>query len=106
MDIEEFIEKIVDNGKIEDMETLSDLLEDTLEIIKDYDKDCYKEMEMKLYTLAYGNHLNKSMAEEIVNNMRPFGEKFSLEQSREIQDRYNVNNIDLIEFYVVLNSRL
>ena len=106
MDIEEYIEKIVDNGKIEDMETLSDLLEDTLEIIKDYDKDCYKEMEMKLYTLAYGNHLNKSMAEEIVNNMRPFGEKFSLEQSREIQDRYNVNNIDLIEFYVVLNSRL
>ena len=106
MDIEEYIEKIVDNGKIEDMETLSDLLEDTLEIIKDYDKECYKEMEMKLYTLAYGNHLNKSMAEEIVNNMRPFGEKFSLEQSREIQDRYNVNNIDLIEFYVVLNSRL
>ena len=106
MDIEEYIERIVDNGKIEDMETLSDLLEDTLEIIKDYDKDCYKEMEMKLYTLAYGNHLNKSMAEEIVNNMRPFGEKFSLEQSREIQDRYNVNNIDLIEFYVVLNSRL
>ena len=65
-----------------------------------------KILEMKLYTLAYGNHLNKSMAEEIVNNMRPFGEKFSLEQSREIQDRYNVNNIDLIEFYVVLNSRL
>lgn len=106
MDIEEYIEKIVDNGKIEDMETLSDLLEDTLEIIKDYDKECYKEMEMKLYKMAYGNHLNKSMAEEIVHKMRPFGEKFSLEQSREIQDRYNVNNIDLIEFYVVLNSRL
>ena len=71
MDIEEYIEKIVDNGKIEDMETLSDILEDTMEIIKDYDKECYKEFEMKLYVLAYGSHLNKSMAEEIVNKMRP-----------------------------------
>ena len=106
MDIEEYIERIVDNGKIEDMQTLSELLEDTMEIIKDYDEKCYKDFEMKLYKMAYGSHLNKSMAEEIVNNMRPFGEKFSLEQSREIQDRYNVNNIDLIEFYVVLNSRL
>lgn len=106
MDIEEYIEKIIDNGKIEDMQTLSELLEDTMEIIKDYDKECYKDFEMKLYKMAYGSHLNKSMAEEIVHKMRPFGEKFSLEQSREIQDRYNVNNIDLIEFYVVLNSRL
>ena len=38
MDIEEYIERIVDNGKIEDMQELSDMLEDTMEIIKDYDK--------------------------------------------------------------------
>ena len=71
MDIEEYIEKIVDNGKIEDMETLSDLLEDTLEIIKDYDKDCYKEMEMKLYTMAYGKKLTDNMKREWVKKMRP-----------------------------------
>lgn len=72
MDIEEYIEKIIDNGKIEDMQELSDILEDTMEIIKDYDKECYKEFEMKLYVLAYGNRLNKSMAEEIVHKMRPY----------------------------------
>ena len=104
MDIEEYIEKIVDNGKIEDMQELSDMLEDTMEIIKDYDKDCYKDFEMKLYKMAYGSNLNKSMAKEIVNKMRPFGEKFSLEQSREIQDRYSVDNISDIDFYVVINS--
>ena len=106
MDIEEYIEKIVDNGKIEDMETLSDLLEDTLEIIKDYDKECYKEMEMKLYTLAYGNHLNKSMAEEIVNKMRPFAERWSYKESEDLQRQRGINDIDPIEFYVVFNSRL
>ena len=106
MDIEEYIEKIVDNGKIEDMETLSDLLEDTLEIIKDYDKECYKEMEMKLYKMAYGNHLNKSMAEEIVHKMRPFGERFNLEETKDFQRQRGINDIDEYEFYVVLNSRL
>ena len=106
MDIEEYIEKIVENGKIEDMEELSDMLETTMEIIKDYDEECYKKMEMRLYKMAYGNKLNRKMAEEIVDKMKPYGEKFSLEQSREIQNRYSVNNIDLIDFYVVLNSRL
>lgn len=104
MDIEEYIERIVDNGKIEDMQTLSDMLEDIMEIIKDYDKECYKEMEMKLYTLAYGNHLNKSMAKEIVHKMRPYGERFSLEETRNLQRQRGINDIDEVEFYVVINS--
>lgn len=104
MDIEEYIEKIVDNGKIEDMETLSDMLEDTMEIIKDYDKECYKEFEMKLYKMAYGNHLNKSMAEEIVHKMRPFGERFSFEETKNLQRQRGINDIDECEFYVVINS--
>lgn len=71
-DIEEMIEIIVDNGKIEDMEELSDMLEDTMEIVKDCDKDCYKKIKMKLYKMAYGSHLNKSMAQDIVHKMRPY----------------------------------
>lgn len=104
MDIEEYIEKIVDNGKIEDMETLSDMLEDTMEIIKDYDKECYKEFEMKLYKMAYGNHLNKSMAQDIVNKMRPYAQRWSYEESRNLQEQRGINDIDPIEFFVVLNS--
>jgi len=104
LDIEEYIERIVDNGKIEDMETLSDMLEDTMEIIKDYDKECYKEMEMKLYKMAYGSHLNKSMAQDIVNKMRPYAQRWSYEESRNLQEQRGINDIDPIEFFVVLNS--
>ena len=104
MDIEEYIEKIVDNGKIEDMEELSDILEDTMEIIKDYDKECYKEFEMKLYKMAYGSRLNKTIAEEIVNKMRPYGERFSFEETRKLQEQRGINDIDPIEFFVVINS--
>ena len=104
MDIEEYIEKIVDNGKIEDMQELSDMLEDTMEIIKDYDKECYKDFEMKLYKMAYGNHLNKSMAQDIVNKMRPFGKRWDYEETRNLQEQRGINDIDPIEFFVVLNS--
>ena len=104
MDIEEYIEKIVDNGKIEDMQELSDMLEDTMEIIKDYDKECYKEFEMKLYEMAYGSYLNKSMAEEIVNKMRPYGQRWSYEETRNLQEQRGIKDIDPIEFFVVMNS--
>jgi len=104
LDIEEYIEKIVDNGKIEDMQELSDMLEDTMEIIKDYDKECYKDFEMKLYKMAYGSHLNKSMAEEIVHKMRPYGERFSFEETKNLQRQRGINDIDECEFYVVINS--
>ena len=104
MDIEEYIEKIVDNGKIEDMQELSDMLEDTMEIIKDYDKECYEDFEMKLYEMAYGNHLNKSMAQDIVNKMRPYGQRWSYEESRNLQEQRGIKDIDPIEFFVVMNS--
>ena len=104
MDIEEYIEKIVDNGKIEDMEELSDMLEDTMEIIERYDKECYKEFEMKLYKMAYGNHLNKTMAEEIVDKMKPYGMRWSLEETRNLQRQRGINDIDECEFYVVINA--
>lgn len=105
MDIEEYIEKIVENGKIEDMEELSDMLETTMEIVKDYDKDCYKKMEMKLYKMAYGNKLNKKMAEEIVNGMKPYGKRWSLEESKKIQEQFGLDNINPIDFFVTLNSK-
>lgn len=104
IDLEEMIEKIIDNGNLEDMQTLSELLEDTMEIIKDYDNECYKEMEMKLYKMAYGSHLNKSIAEEIVNNMRPYGMRWSYKETEDLQRQRGINNIDPVEFYVVINS--
>ena len=104
MDIEEYIERIVDNGKIEDMEELSDMLEDTMEIIKDYDEKCYKEFEMKLYKMAYGNHLNKSMAQDIVNKMRPYGMRWNIEETESLQRQRGLEDIPKADFFVVINS--
>lgn len=103
MDIEEYIEKIVENGKIEDMEELSDMLETTMEIIKDYDEECYKKMEMRLYKMAYGNKLNRKMAEEIVDKMKPYGKRWSLDETKKIQEQFGLDNISSIDFFVVMN---
>lgn len=103
MDIEEMIEKIIDNGNLDDMQTLSELLEDTMEIIKDYDEECYKKMEMRLYKMAYGNKLNRKMAEEIVDKMKPYGKRWSLDETKKIQEQFGLDNISSIDFFVVMN---
>lgn len=104
MEAEDYIEKIVKDGSIEEMEQLSDMLEDLLEMIKEYDPKCYKEYEMQLYKMAYGMKLNKPMAEKIVSNMKPYGKRWSLEETQRIQDDYGIHNIDDIDFFVVINS--
>ena len=101
MDIEEYIEKIVDNGKIEDMETLSDLLEDTLEIIKDYDKECYEDFEMKLYEMAYGKKLTDNMKREWVKKMRPMS-KWTEEEVKNIVSQYGFE-VPYMSAFVILN---
>ena len=103
MDIEEIIEKIVDNGRVEDMRELSDILEDTIETLKEYYPEEYKKYEKKLYEMAYGCVLNKDMAHEIVSKMRPYGEKWRMEETSNIQRNYGLNFRDP-DFYVVINS--
>lgn len=104
MDIEEIIQKIVDNGRIEDMEELSDILEDTMEEIEKYDKECYDKYIMKLYKMAYGKKLPDKLKIQWVNNMKPVA-RWGIEQIEEIKDihsRYEVN-IPLYSFFVIIN---
>lgn len=103
MDIEEIIQVIVDNGRIEDMHELSDILEDTIEILQEYYPDKYKKYEIKLYEMAYGKVLNKKMAKEIVSKMRPYAEKWTMEETENIQREFGLNFRDT-DFYVVINS--
>lgn len=105
MDIEEYIEKIVENGRIEDMEELSDMLEEVIDIVKDYDKECYDDIAMRLYKMAYGNVLTKEMAENIVHKMRPFGMRWSFEETNRIQNQFGLDSLRPVDFFIVINSK-
>ena len=104
MDIKDCIERIIDNGNIEDMHKLSEILEDVLKSTKRNDEKTYKKYEMELYKMAYGSNLSREMAEEIVHNMMPYGMKWSIEETREIQQQYGINNIRDVDFFIVINS--
>lgn len=104
MDIEKIIQRIVDNGSIEDMHTLSDILEEVMEIVKQYDERCYSEYAVELYKMAYGNHLNREVAEEIVQAMRPEGMRWSYDETRNLQNQRGLNNIPEADFFTVINS--
>ena len=104
MEIEDYIERIVGNGNVEDMHRLSDILEEVMEVIKKYDKKCYEKYEMELYKMVYGDTLNKEMAEKIVTNMKPYGQKWSLNETMDLQERYGLDHLKSSDFYTVLNS--
>ena len=104
MDIEEIIQRVVDNGNVQDIHTLSDILEDTMEIIKKYDEDCYKKYEMELYKMAYGSTLSRTMAEDIVSKMRPYRKRWNIEETQRIQDEYGLNDIRPVDFFIVMNA--
>ena len=54
--------------------------------------------------MAYGNTLSKEMAESIVDNMKPYGKKWSLNETMDMQERYGLDRIKSNDFFVVMNS--
>jgi hypothetical protein len=101
MDIEEIIQVIVDNGRIEDMRTLSDMLEDTLEELQNYDKECYDKYMMRLYVLAHGKVLTDNMKREWVKKMRPMS-KWTEEEVKNIVSQYGFE-VPYMSAFVILN---
>ena len=104
MKIERLIQRIVDDGDRKEMEELSDILTEVVNLIKKYDEDCYREYKMKLYKMAYGDHITEEMAIEIVNNMKPIGMRWNINETEQIQRDYGYDGIDPIDFFLVMNQ--
>lgn len=104
MKIEECIEQIANNGKLEDMESLSNILEDTMKHLKNCNEEMYKKYEMELYKLAYGNILTREMAEDIVSKMQPYGKKWTFEDIKDVQMKYGADNLRTTDLFIVMNS--
>ena len=104
IDIEDCIERISNNGNVEDMHRLSEILEDTLEMLERENPQISKKYQMELYTMAYGKMLTRQMAEEIVSNMKPYRMRWTFEDTQALQNQYGIDNIRNADFFVVINS--
>lgn len=100
--IKKYIEKIVENGKQEDMEKLSDMLSEIIYMMKELHHDKYEHYKMCLYEMAEGKKLNEDMANKWVESMKPFGKKWTMEDTNNAMDSlgYQDNRID---FFVTSN---
>ena len=103
MKIERYIRKIVDDGDRREMEELSDILTEVIDIVRKYDEDCYREYKIKLYKMAYGNQITEDVAEDIVNDMRPIGQRWSISETEQMQRDYGLDNINPVDFYLSMN---
>lgn len=105
MKIKEMLETIIDKGKTEDMYKLNEMLDNLICDLKQDNPELYQEYKDELYEMAYGCVLNQELAEEIVRNMKPYGMKWTMEQTNEVKQDYGIgDSIRKIDFFVVMNS--
>lgn len=104
MKIREYIEKIGENKKVEDMQELGDMLADIIYSTKESHPELYEKYKMKLYGMAYNYKFTREMAEEIVENMKPRGEIWDYDTTTSVKNQYGLDNINKEDFYLILNS--
>lgn len=104
MHIKEYLAKIIEKGKQEDMNELSDMLNDSIHKVKECDPEWYNKKCMKLYTMANGYVLTEDMAKDIIMDMQPYHMHWSLEDTRQVQSQFDMNSIRDIDFWIVMNS--
>lgn len=102
MGVKHYISKIVEGKDLDEMVKLSDMLEEAMMRLKQYDKDGYEDMEICLYEMAYGKVLTKELAEDWVDNMEP-ASKWDYDTTSTVRKQHNIIDIDEISFYVVMN---
>ena len=104
MKIREYIDEIVRHGNSKDMDCLRDMLAKMICEYKETDPEKYERYKMKLYVMAYGKVLTREMAEEIVENMSPYGEYWEYDTTTSVKNSYGLRDISDIDFYVVMNK--
>ena len=99
--IREDIIKIVDDGDRKEMEELSDMLREVIEIVFNYNENKGKEYELKIYVMAWGKRLTDDMKRQWVEEMNPPA-KWNEETVRRIIDDYGVE-MPPLSAYVIIN---
>lgn len=99
--MKEYIEKIVQKGKQEDMECLSDMLSEVIYLMKDEHFDMYKKYKNKLKGMAYNYQIDEELAKEIVEDMKPIGEYWDMQT---VRNAIGNDMHRLEDMYVIINS--
>lgn len=94
--------KMRERKSTDDLNTLADIVDMSLDKFKEEDAGFYDYLETLLYETMYGKVISEEMAHDWVSNMKPRGEHWNIEETAQAMRQlgYNLNKID---FYVVAN---
>lgn len=98
-----YLEEIIEFGNEESVDTIKYVFDIAMDYLHEKNYSLYKQLEMELYVAVNGEKLNREMAEEIIMKMQPYHMKWSLEQTKELQKQNNLENIEPIDFWIVMN---
>lgn len=98
----ELIHKMKERASHEDVVALADVAEMLLDNIKESEPGFYKHAESVLYEAYYGKKLTHELAEKKIHCMKPYGMKWTEEQTTEVMKAHGMS-LDPIEFWVVMN---
>lgn len=103
MEIKEYITNILTST---DEKKRSEFAEYVDCLIKKIDKNETEEMTRWLYEISEGKKLNEKRAEELINNMKPYGQKWTLSDTEGVRISMGEEYADIrpVDFWIVMNS--
>ena len=99
--MKEYLKMIINNGKQEDMDCLGDIMIDALYELKESNYEKFKKYKNKIKGMAYDYKVDKELAKEIVEDMKPLGEYWDMETIASVilNDTHRLEDM-----YIVMNS--
>ena len=101
MKVRQYIEKIGENKKVEDMKELGDMLADIIYSTKESHPEMYEKYKMKLYIMANGKVLTDDMKREWVAEMKPMA-KWTEEEVKSVVEQYGIK-VPYMSAFVIIN---
>lgn len=101
MGTREYIDKIGENKKPEDMQKLGDMLANLIDMTEESHPDVHREYKMELYEMAYGKILTDEKKRKWVAEMKPSA-KWTEEQVKNVVTGYGVK-VPYMSAYVIMN---
>lgn len=102
MHIKEYLIRIIEKGIQDDMEKLSDMLDESIHKVKEFDPEWFEKKKLKLYEMAYGKVIDEETAKEWVKSMEPVGIHWTIEETTNAMQNMGYN-LDKLQFFVVTN---
>jgi hypothetical protein len=100
----EYIQKIIDSANPQKIKELIDLVKELISEMKEPHYEKYCEIENKLYEISEGKVLNEEKAKHIIDSMKPYGMKWSMDETEQVRTNYGYTDIRPVDFWIVMNS--